>query len=43
MTKVAAEMAIMSGGDWAMLLKDKAAGMSFNEPSLRNGKFQMPW
>ena len=43
MTKVAAEMAIMSGGHWAMLLKNKAAGMSFNEPSLKNRKFQMPW
>ena len=43
MTKVAAEVAIMSGGHWPELLKNKAAGGSVNEQILRNGKFQMPW
>ena len=43
MTKVATEVAVMSGDHWPMLLKDKAAGMSCNEPSLKNKKFQMPW
>ena len=43
MTKVAAEVAIMSGDHWPMLLKDKAAGEPVNEQILKNGKFQMPW
>ena len=43
MTKVAVEVAVMSGGYWPMLLKDKAAGISVKEPSSENGKFQMPW
>ena len=43
MTKVAAEVAVMSGGDWPKLLKAKAAGGTVNEPNSKNGKFQMPW
>ena len=39
MTKVAAEVAVMSGGHWPMLLKNKAAGMSVKESRLENGKF----